>query len=88
MQSNISSATFGAANSLLLPVGIPVLMGRPDLVTPMLIGATMGMLIDLAMLYWLFDSRVFPGRNAWPPGVASRARAPSRRRADGRPITT
>ena len=31
----------------------------------------MGMLIDLAMLYWLFDSRVFAGRNAWPPGIAA-----------------
>nr|MBA2448825.1 OPT/YSL family transporter [Chloroflexota bacterium] len=54
-----------------LPIGIPVLLGRPDLLAPMLIGATMGMLIDLLMLYWLFDSRVFPGRNAWPPGVAA-----------------
>lgn len=71
VQSNISSATFGAANSLLLPVGIPVLMGAPELVTPMFIGATMGMLIDLAMLYWLFDSRVFAGANAWPPGIAA-----------------
>ena len=71
VQSTISSATFGAANSLLLPIGIPVLLGRPDLLTPMLIGATMGMLIDLMMLYWLFDSRIFPGRNAWPPGVAA-----------------
>ena len=71
IQSTISSATFGAANSLLLPIGIPVLLGRPDLLTPMLIGATMGMVIDLLMLYWLFDSRVFPGRNAWPPGVAA-----------------
>lgn len=71
VQSNISSATFGAANSLLLPIGIPYLLGRPDLVIPMLIGATMGMLIDLAMLYWFFDSRVFPGKAAWPPGVAA-----------------
>ncbi|GEA14690.1 MAG: hypothetical protein PWR22_1621 [Moorella sp. (in: firmicutes)] len=71
VQSNISSATFGAANSLLLPIGIPYLFGRPDLVVPMLIGATMGMLIDLAMLYWFFDSRVFPGKAAWPPGVAA-----------------
>jgi uncharacterized oligopeptide transporter (OPT) family protein len=71
IQSTISSATFGAANSLLLPIGIPVLLGRPDLLVPMLIGATMGMVIDLVMLYWLFDSRVFPGRNAWPPGVAA-----------------
>lgn len=71
VQSNISSSTFGAANSLLLPIGIPVLMGRPDLVTPMFIGATMGMLIDLAMLYWIFDTRIFAGRNAWPPGIAA-----------------
>lgn len=71
VQSNISSATFGAANSLLLPIGIPVLMGMPQLVTPMLIGATMGMLIDLAMLYWMFDTRIFAGRNAWPPGIAA-----------------
>lgn len=71
VQSNISSATFGAANSLLLPMGIPYLLGRPDLVWPMLIGASMGMLIDLAMLYWFFDSRVFPGSAAWPPGVAA-----------------
>jgi uncharacterized oligopeptide transporter (OPT) family protein len=71
VQSTISSATFGAANSLLLPIGIPVLLGRPDLLVPVLIGSTMGMLIDLIMLYWLFDSRVFPGGNAWPPGVAA-----------------
>ena len=47
VQSTISSATFGAANSLLLPIGIPYLLGRSDLIIPMLIGATMGMLIDL-----------------------------------------
>lgn len=71
VQSTISSATFGAANSLLLPIGIPYLLGRSDLIIPMLIGATMGMLIDLLMLYWIFDSRAFPGSAAWPPGVAA-----------------
>lgn len=71
VQSTISSATFGAANSLLLPIGIPYLLGLHDLVIPMLIGATMGMLIDLLMLYWIFDSRAFPGKAAWPPGVAA-----------------
>ena len=30
-QSAISAATFGAANSLLLPIGIPFVLGRPDL---------------------------------------------------------
>lgn len=71
IQTNISSATFGAANSLLVPIGVPVLIGRPDLVTPMLVGATLGMVIDLAMLYWFFDSRLFPGRAPWPVGIAA-----------------
>src|SRR5262249_8159773 len=56
-QSSISAASYGAANSLLLPIGIPVLVNRADLLAPMLAGATLGMLIDLAMLYWFFDSR-------------------------------
>lgn len=71
VQTNISSATFGAANSLLVPIGVPVLIGRPDLLVPMLVGATLGMLIDLAMLYWFFDSRLFPGRAPWPVGIAA-----------------
>ncbi len=71
VQTNISSATFGAANSLLVPVGVPVLIGRPDLLVPMLLGATCGMFIDLAMLYWFFDSRLFPGRAPWPVGIAA-----------------
>jgi len=71
VQTNISSATFGAANSLLVPIGVPVLLGRTDLVAPMLVGASLGMLIDLAMLYWLFDSRLFPGHAPWPVGIAT-----------------
>lgn len=70
-QSAISSATFGAANSLLLPVGIPWLLGRPDLVLPMLAGAFFAMLLDAYLLYRMFDSRVFPATGAWPPGVAA-----------------
>ena len=61
VQSTISTATFAAANSLLLPIAIPVVLGRPGLVWPMLIGAGLAMLIDFVMLYWLFDSKVFPG---------------------------
>jgi uncharacterized oligopeptide transporter (OPT) family protein len=71
VQSTISTATFAAANSLLLPIAIPVVLGRPGLVWPMLIGAGLAMLIDFVMLYWLFDSKVFPGQAAWPPGVAA-----------------
>ena len=70
-QSNISAATFAAANSLMVPIGLPALLGRPDLIPVMLLGATMGMLIDLAMLYWFFDSALFPAAAPWPPGTAA-----------------
>ncbi|OZM77967.1 OPT/YSL family transporter [Pseudonocardia sp. MH-G8] len=71
VQTSISTATFTAANSLLLPIGIPVLTGRPDLVLPVMVGAVLAMTIDLLMLYWMYDSRIFPARNAWPPGLAA-----------------
>ena len=70
-QSAISAATFGAANSLLLPIGIPFLLGRPDLVPAMLAGAVAAMLLDATMLYRMFASDVFPAHGAWPPGVAA-----------------
>ena len=70
-QSSISAATYCAGNSLLVPIGVPVLLGRPDLLPPLLVGAALGMLVDLAMLYWFFDSRLFPAAGAWPPGVAA-----------------
>lgn len=70
-QSAISSATFGAANSLLLPIGIPYLFGRPDLVLPMFIGVSLAMLLDGYLLYRMFNTTVFPASAAWPPGVAA-----------------
>jgi uncharacterized oligopeptide transporter (OPT) family protein len=70
-QSAISAATFGAGNALLLPIGIPFVMGRPDLVEPMFLGVFLAMLIDGFMLYRMFDSAVFPAEGAWPPGVAA-----------------
>ncbi|ARP82779.1 hypothetical protein CAL12_19480 [Bordetella genomosp. 8] len=70
-QSAISSATFGAANSLLLPIAIPYLFGRTDLVLPMFVGVAAAMLLDGYLLYRLFDSRIFPAAGAWPPGVAA-----------------
>ncbi len=70
-QTSISAATFGAANSLLLPLAIPFLMGRSDLVMPMFIGVGLAMLVDGFMLYRLFGTTVFPATGAWPPGVAA-----------------
>jgi uncharacterized oligopeptide transporter (OPT) family protein len=70
-QSAISAATFGAANSLLLPIGVPFLLGRADLILPMLAGAALSMLLDGFMLYRMFDSRLFPATGTWPPGIAA-----------------
>jgi uncharacterized oligopeptide transporter (OPT) family protein len=70
-QSAMSAATFGAANSLLLPIGVPFVLGRPDLVTPMLVGAAGAMFLDGFLLYRLFGSRVFPAEGAWPHGRAA-----------------
>ncbi|GAB3629121.1 hypothetical protein PTE30175_05118 [Pandoraea terrae] len=70
-QSAISAATFGAANSLLLPIGIPYLMGRPDLVMPMFVGVSLAMLLDGYMLYRMFGTKIFPETGTWPQGVAA-----------------
>ncbi|MEV6263315.1 OPT/YSL family transporter [Streptomyces sp. NPDC051784] len=70
-QTSISSATFGAANSLFLPIGIPFLFGLPDMVVPMLIGVAAAMLVDAWLLYRLFNTPAFPADNPWPPGIAA-----------------
>ncbi|MCT2346228.1 OPT/YSL family transporter (plasmid) [Niallia taxi] len=71
VQTSISSATFGAANSLLIPIGIPFLMGNTELIIPMLIGAALAMFVDAAVLYKLFDSKLFPAKGTWAPGAAT-----------------
>jgi uncharacterized oligopeptide transporter (OPT) family protein len=70
-QTSISSATFGAANSLFLPIGIPFLFGLPEMVAPMLIGVSLAMILDAWMLYRMFDTPVFPAKNPWPAGIAA-----------------
>lgn len=70
-QTSISAATFGAANSLFIPIGIPFLLGLPDMVVPMLVGVSLSMLLDGYLLYRLFDTPAFPAENPWPIGVAS-----------------
>ena len=71
LQTVISSATFGGANAVFLPLGVAWLVGGRDLVPPMLVGATLGMLIGGLTLYWLFDSPIYPASASWPAGVAT-----------------
>ena len=70
-QSAISASTFGAGNALMLPIGIPFVLGRPDLVPALFGGVFLAMLVDGYMLYRMFDSEVFPATGAWPPGAAA-----------------
>lgn len=70
-QSAISAATFGAANSLLLPLGVPYVLGRNDLILPMFAGVACAMLLDAYLLYRMFGTRIFPAEGAWPPGIAA-----------------
>ena len=71
LQTVISSATFGGANAVFLPLGVAWLVGGRDLVAPMLVGATLGMLIGGLTLYWLFDSPIYPASASWPAGIAT-----------------
>ncbi|MBN8874053.1 MAG: OPT/YSL family transporter [Rhodospirillales bacterium] len=70
-QSAISAATFGAGNALMLPIGIPFVLGRSDLILPLFVGVFLAMLLDGYLLYRTFDSDVFPADAAWPPGAAA-----------------
>ena len=70
-QSAISAATFGAANCLFLPIGIPFLLGRSDLIPAMFAGCFLATLLDAYLLYRMFDSDIFPAEGAWPPGAAA-----------------
>lgn len=71
IQSAVSAATFAAANGLLAPIAIPWAMGKPELVWPMLLGASLGVLVDVFVLFKAFGSKFLPASAAWPPGVAA-----------------
>lgn len=71
MQTVISGATFGGANAIFLPMGILWLLGKPALVPAMMLGAILGLFIDSTILYRVFDSRVYPAKGIWPPGIAT-----------------
>ncbi len=71
VQTSISGATFSAANCMILPIGIPVVMGHPELMFPMLLGSFFATIVDATILYKTFDTPMFPSEAAWPPGVAA-----------------
>ena len=71
VQTSISGASYAAANAMILPIGIPVLMGRPDLLFPVLIGVTLATIVDGFLIYKVFDSPMFAATNPFPYGIAT-----------------
>ncbi|WP_341302490.1 OPT/YSL family transporter [Lysinibacillus sp. FSL H8-0500] len=71
VQTAISAATFSAASSLMLPIGIPYVLGYENLVLPLFIGVVLAMFVDALLLYKFFDTKVFPAAGTWPPGIAT-----------------
>lgn len=71
IQTSISAATFAAANGLMIAIGVPWVLGTPELIWPMLAGAFFAILIDGTVLYGLFNTKAYPATAAWPAGVAT-----------------
>lgn len=71
LQTTISAATFIGGNCILLPIGILWLFGKIELVPVMFLGAVIGALISMTIVYKVFDTPAFPADGIWPPGVAT-----------------
>ena len=71
VQTSISGASYAAANAMILPLCIPVLLGKPELVYPTLIGVTLATVIDGYLIYRVFDSPMFVATNPFPSGIAT-----------------
>jgi len=71
LQTTISAATFIGGNCILLPIGILWLFGKIELVPIMFLGAVIGSLVSMTIVYKVFDTPAFPADGIWPPGVAT-----------------
>ena len=70
IETSISVATFAAGNMMLFALAIAWLMDK-SLIVPMAIGGGIAILLDVLMMYWMFDTPTFPARGTWGPGVAT-----------------
>lgn len=71
IQTTVSGAGFAAANCGLLTVSIFFILGKTDFIIPMAIGSLVGVVISIFIVGKIFDSDIYPGDGAWPPGVAT-----------------
>lgn len=71
IETSISASTFAASNVLFTALGVCWVFGDKTLLTPILIGCCFGCLVDITIMYKLFDTPAFPASGTWPAGVAT-----------------
>jgi uncharacterized oligopeptide transporter (OPT) family protein len=71
IQTSISAATFTAGNVFMLALGTIWVYGEMSLIKPMIIGCVLGILIDILIMYKLFDTPALPASGTWPAGIAT-----------------
>lgn len=71
IQTTVSAGGFAAANCALLTVSIFWVMGETSYIMPMLIGNIFAVGVSILLVGKLFDSKIYPAAEAWPPGVAT-----------------
>lgn len=71
IQTTVSAGGFAAANCALLTISIFWVMGEIDYIVPMLIGNVFAVSVSILLVGKLFDSKIYPASEAWPPGVAT-----------------
>ncbi|MBK0018750.1 OPT family oligopeptide transporter [Kosakonia sp. S42] len=71
IQTAVSSASFGAAISLIAPLGLPHIMGLSHWIPVLLMCSSAAMVWDALLLYRVFGSSAFPASAPWPLGEAT-----------------
>ncbi len=71
IQTIVSGAGFSAANCAFVAVAILFVMGETKAIIPMAIGTIFGTVVSVYTVGALFDSPLFPAKEAWAPGVAT-----------------
>lgn len=71
VQTVVSGAGFSASNCALTAIAILFVMGEVDAIMPMAVGCLFGTVVSIFVVGKLYDSKIFPANEAWPPGVAT-----------------
>lgn len=71
IQTITSGAGFAASNCAFTAIAILFVMGEMKAILPMAFGCIFGTCISIYVVGRLYDSKIFPAKEAWAPGVAT-----------------